>query len=163
MIDVTTQTLPILSGEELETWRAYLHATRLLLDELDRRLQEEAGLSLADYGLMSRLDEAGEEGLRMSDLADSTVFSRSRISHAADRLERAGWLRRRSCPTDRRGSYAALTAEGREKLARARPVHAETVDRHLLSVLDEQARTVLRESMESVRSSLGGSAEEPAC
>jgi DNA-binding MarR family transcriptional regulator len=124
-----------LDGADQATLRTYLEATRLLLDELDRRLHEDAGISLADYGLLSKLATVDEWGMRMSKLAEGTVSSRSRISHAVDRLEAMGWVERRACPTDRRGSYASLTEAGRRKLEAAEPGYSSVVRRHLLDHL----------------------------
>lgn len=150
-----------LTDEELATWRSFVVAARLLFDELDRSLTEQVGISLADYGLLARLQEAGDAGLRMSDLADFAVFSRSRISHAVDRLEKEGWVERRSCPTDRRGSYAALTAEGGAKLSEARPVHHEGIRTHLLSRLSGDQQKALTDATDQVRISFG--APETTC
>ena len=150
-----------LTSDELATWRSFVVASRLLFDELDRALTEEVDISLADYGLLARLQEAGEEGLRMSDLADLAVFSRSRISHAVDRLEREGWVERRSCPTDRRGSYAALTDAGRAKLDEARPVHHEGIRDHLLSNLSPEQQEALHDATEQIRLAFG--APEASC
>ncbi|HSK07327.1 MAG TPA: MarR family transcriptional regulator [Acidimicrobiia bacterium] len=124
-----------LQGADQTTRHTYLEATRLLLDELDRRLHE-AGIFLADHGLLSRRSTADEWGMRMGELAEGTVSSRSLISHGVDRLERMGWVERRACPTDRRGSYASLTEAGRRKLAEAEPGQAEVVRRHLLDHLE---------------------------
>jgi DNA-binding MarR family transcriptional regulator len=143
-----------LRTRQLEAWRAYLDATRLLFDELDRRLRDEAGLPLADYAVLARLGEADEWGLRMTDLADSTVFSRSRTTHAVDRLVKLGWVERRACPTDRRGSYAALTGEGRRKLEAARLTHDEVIGQHLLGAMTADDMDALRLHMEAVRASL---------
>ena len=150
-----------LTRDELATWRSFVVASRLLFDELDRALTEEVDISLADYGLLARLQEAGDQGLRMSDLADSTVFSRSRISHAVDRLENQGWVERRSCPTDRRGSYAALTDAGRTKLEEARPVHHDGIRAHLFSSLSPDQQRALHEATEQIRISFG--APEAGC
>jgi DNA-binding MarR family transcriptional regulator len=145
-----------LRTRELETWLAYLGATKLLFDELDRRLRDESDLSLADYALLARLGDADEWGMRMTDLADSTVFSRSRTTHAVDRLVKLGSVERRACPTDRRGSYAALTDEGRRKLETARLTHDEVIAQHLLGSMNADDMDVLRHQMEAVRASLEG-------
>lgn len=142
-----------LQGADQATWHTYLQATQLLLDELDRRLHDEAGISLADYGLLSRLADADEWGMRMGELAEGTVSSRSRISHAVDRLERMGWVERRACPTDRRGSYASLTEAGRRKLEEAEPGHSEVVRRHLLDHMTP-AESCFEDVMVAVRDSL---------
>ncbi len=147
-------TAPTLEGLDQETWQTYLDATRLLLDEVDSRLDEDAGISLADFGVLARLAEADEWGLRMSDLADSTISSRSRMSHTVDRLETLGWVQRAACPTDRRGSYASLTEAGRAKLAEARPGHDATVRRHLFDQMSEVEVDRLRTVMTALKSSL---------
>ena len=157
----TTNRIRNLTDEELATWRSFLVASRLLLEELDRSLNDQIDISLADYGLLARLQEAGDQGLRMSDLADLAVFSRSRISHAVDRLEKEGWVERRSCPTDRRGSYAALTEAGQVKLSEATPIHHEGIRTYLLSVLSPNQQRALHEVTEQIRSSFG--APETKC
>jgi len=159
---MTTAPSQTLAGRQQETWQAYLDATRLLLDELDRRVNQDAGISLADFAVLARLADADEWGLRMSDLADSTVSSRSRMSHAVDRLETLGLVERKACPTDRRGSYASLTEAGRAKLAEAQPGHADTVLRYMFDHLSAEEVDALLGSMTIIKTSLqqlpGGSA-----
>jgi DNA-binding MarR family transcriptional regulator len=88
-----------------------------------------------------QLSEAPDRSLRMSDLADASESSRSRLSHAVARLEQSGWVRRESCPTDRRGAFAILTDTGFEALAAAAPAHVESVRTHLFDRLTrEQVR-----------------------
>jgi DNA-binding MarR family transcriptional regulator len=124
-----------LTPDEQRAWRAYLEASRRLLDTLDRELQRDAGMPHAYYEILVRLSEAPERTLRMSDLAEATGSSRSRLSHAVARLEEAGWVSRRSCPTDRRGQLAVLTDAGHAALSAAAPGHVEGVRRHLLDAL----------------------------
>lgn len=158
---VTTRAETRLNGQDLGTWNSYLLASRLLFAELDRRLVEDAGISLPDFILLFRLGSAGDEGMRMSELADSAVFSRSRISHAFSRLEREGWVERRSCPTDRRGSFGALTDTGRQKLDEAETTHTEVVRRHFLdSVGDNEA---FRQVTDTMRESLGAALGDRSC
>ena len=120
-----------LDDEEQEAWRAFLDATRLLFDRLDRELQRRSQISHADYEILVRLSEAPGRRMRMSELAARTQFSRSRLSHAVGRLEEAGWVTREDCPTDRRGAFAVLTDAGWEALRQAAPGHVGDV-RHLL-------------------------------
>lgn len=160
---MTTQTATSLTGTDEETWRSYLVAARLLFEELDRRLDSSAGVSLPDFTLLARLRDAGEDGLRMSELAESAVFSRSRISHAISRLENQGWVERRSCPTDRRGSYAALTASGTAKLAEAEPVHTEVIREHLLGSIEATDAESFRRVTDQIGRSLGAKPGDPAC
>src|SRR5437016_9610084 len=92
-----------LDDEEQRTWRAFLSATRLLWAGLDRELMAEADMPISYYEILVLLSEAPERALRMNDLAIGTQSSPSRISHAVGRLEKAGWVRREICPSDRRG------------------------------------------------------------
>src|SRR5207245_7361985 len=105
------QTRWLTDAEQL-TWRAFLEATRRLDDQLDRELQHEAGFPLAYYTILVMLSEAPGRTLRMSELAQRTWSSRSRLSHAVDRLEEKGWVKRISCPSDTRGALAPLTDAG---------------------------------------------------
>ena len=162
MSDATaTDTEPQPSGatrwldlEEQRTWRAFLSATQLLMDRLDRQLQHEAGVVHTYYEMLVRLSEAPEHSLRMSELATSSLSSRSRVSHAVARLEERGWVRRESCPTDGRGLIAVLTDEGMTALRAAAPGHVEAVRTHLFDQLDEAQVRQLREISEALLSHL---------
>ncbi len=124
-----------LDQDEQRAWRAFLEASQLLFERLDRQLQREAGLSHADYEILARLSEADGQRLRMSELASSTLFSRSRLSHAVARLERDGMVRRQSCPSDGRGTFAVLTPKGLDALTSAAPAHVEEVRRQVFDHL----------------------------
>src|SRR3954470_19260648 len=119
-------------------WRAYLESTIVLFDALDRQLQREAGIPHAYYEILVRLSEAEGRALRMSELADSTRSSRSRLSHAVARLEERGWVVREDCPTDRRGQVARLTDEGFATLAEAAPGHVNAVRDYVIDVLSAE-------------------------
>lgn len=160
---MTIRTATSLTGTDEETWRSYLMAARLLFEELDRRLDSTAGISLPDYTLLARLRDAGEDGLRMSELAESAVFSRSRISHAISRLESQGWVERRSCPTDRRGSYAALTEKGMAKLDEAEPDHTEVIKQHMLGSIGADDAESFRRVTDQIGRSLGAKPGDSAC
>ena len=124
-----------LSPAEQHTWRAYLQATQQVQAQLDRELERDAGMPAAYYQILVMLSEAPDRTLRMSDLADRTWSSRSRLSHAVDRLEEHGWVQRMSCPTDKRGAFAVLTEAGFAVLADAAPKHVESVRRHVFDRL----------------------------
>jgi len=124
-----------LSHEQQEVWRAWLSATSLLPDQLGRDLQRDSGLTNPDYEILVKLSEATDQKIRMSDLAERTLSSRSRLSHQIDRMEKSGFVVREECPDDRRGSFAVLTAEGKKLLVSAAPAHVESVRRHLVDVL----------------------------
>jgi DNA-binding MarR family transcriptional regulator len=124
-----------LSDDEQCTWRAFLEASQRLFEQLDRELQHEAGIPLTYYTILAMLSEAPARTLRMSELATLTWSSRSRLSHAVDRLEEKGWVTRLSCPSDKRGAFAVLTDEGHAILEAAAPSHVESVRRHLFDQL----------------------------
>lgn len=112
-----------LSAEEQNTWRAYLDATRLLLQALDRQLTRDAGISFTDFELLVVLSEAPGRRLRMRELADAVTTTRSGVTRAISRLVDAGWVRRVECEDDKRGTLAELTDAGAETLAAASPGH----------------------------------------
>jgi DNA-binding MarR family transcriptional regulator len=139
-----------LDEEEQRTWRAFLHASRALWDALDRELQRDAGMPHAYYEILVRLSEAPNRMLRMSDLAQATSSSRSRLSHAVARLEEYGWVRREDCPTDRRGQLAVLTDAGFRVLEAAAPGHVEGVRTHLFDQLTPEQVGELRQISEAM-------------
>ena len=118
-----------LDVQEQQVWRQYLAATRLLAQQLDRELQQDSQLPHGYYEILVRLSEAPDRALRMSELADVSESSRSRLSHAVSRLVEKGWVRRQSCETDRRGAFAVLTDAGFAALEAAAPAHVESVRR----------------------------------
>ena len=122
------------TGEQA-AWRAYLDSTRLLFQALDRQLAADADMSLTDYDLLVRLSEAPQGTLRMRDLADATLSTRSGVTRAVTRAEKAGWVRRVECEDDRRGMNAELTDAGRAKLAASAPGHVDAVRENLLDLL----------------------------
>src|SRR5919197_4267895 len=124
-----------LSADEQQAWRAYVRATKVLFDALDRQLQRDADMPHAYYEILVALSEAEDRSMRMSELAQRTLSSRSRLSHAVARLEERGWVVRDECPTDRRGQVARLTDLGFRTLAEAAPGHVEAVRHYLIDVL----------------------------
>jgi DNA-binding MarR family transcriptional regulator len=116
-----------LDAAEQQAWRAYLDATRLLIQVLDRQLEDDAGISFTDYELLVLLSEAADRRMRMRDLANAALSTRSGMTRAVTRLERTGWVRRVECEEDRRGMFAELTASGLAKLAATAPGHVAAV------------------------------------
>ena len=145
-----------LAPEEQRAWRAYLEMTRLLFDRLDHELQRDAGMPHAYYEILAVLSEAPDRTMRMSQLAEITQSSRSRLSHAVARLEESGWVSRIPCTTDRRGSFAVLTDEGYRVLAAAAPRHAEGVRTHVFDRLSGEQVEELRRIAEAVSAHLRG-------
>ncbi len=131
-----------LGAAEQRAWRAQVRLALLLTRQLDRELQSQ-GLSVNDYEILVELSEAPERRLRMTELADATAQSRSRLSHQVTRMEARGLVRRDACEGDKRGMFAVLTPDGLEAIERAAPAHVESVRRHYLDWLTpEQLATI---------------------
>lgn len=139
-----------LDEREQLTWRSYLTATRLLFDQVERQLQQDSGLPHAYFEILVRLSETPGRSLRMSDLASTSLSSRSRLSHAVARMEEAGWVRRRPCPSDRRGQLAELTDEGMAKLESATHGHVEQVRSLLFDALSPDQQEALRQVSDAI-------------
>lgn len=133
-----------LDRDEQRAWRAFLELTIVLQDLLDRDLQRAARMPLGYYEILVRLSEAPRRALRMSELADATKTSRSRLSHAVARLEEYGWVVREPCDTDRRGAWARLTEQGFATLEAAAPCHVAGVREYLFDALDAEDVVHLR-------------------
>ena len=143
-----------LDADEQATWRAFLDVLRLLGDRLERDLQAESGIPHGYYEILVRLSEAPDRTLRMSQLAESSLSSRSRISHAVNRLEELGWVRREECSDDRRGQLAVLTDDGFAALDAAAPGHVESVRTNVFDQLTERQVKQLRAISEAIRDHL---------
>ncbi len=134
-----------LSSEEQEIWRAYLTSTVEFTAYIDRQLRRDSGLPMAYYEILVRLSDAEGRCLRMSDLADASLSSRSRLSHAVAALEKNGWVVRRPADGDRRGWVCELTDEGFAALAEAAPGHVTAVREKLFDVLTPEQLATLRD------------------
>lgn len=143
-----------LDAAEQEVWRAYLDVTRLLTERLQRRLVEDADLSLAEYELLVQLSETDGRRLRMSELAARAVHSRSRLTHTVARMEERGLVRREACPDDGRGVLCVLTDDGFAVLEAAAPDHVETVRQSIFDVLSPHEVEALGTAMKKVRAEL---------
>ena len=116
-------------------WRTFLTAHATIIRALEAELEAEQGLALSDFDVLAQLNVAGGT-LRMRDLADRVLLSRSGLTRRIDRLEQIGYVERAACETDRRGSYARLTEVGRERLLTAMPVHVRGIADHFIAPLD---------------------------
>jgi DNA-binding MarR family transcriptional regulator len=128
----STADIQQLSHEELAAWRGLLRVHAAVTRELDAELVSAHTLPLSSYEVLLSLDGAREGRMRMSELADSLLISRSGLTRLVDRLERAGMLERRACSEDGRGYFAAITARGRLAFRDARATHLEGVRRRFL-------------------------------
>ena len=139
-----------LNDDEQRTWRAFLNASQLLYDQLDRELQRDADMPHAYFTILVALSESPGGRLRMGELAEITWSSASRLSHAVTRLEQRGWARRAECAQDKRGYLAEITEEGLRVLKSAAEGHVGGVRAHLFDLLAPEQVRQLREISETV-------------
>ena len=139
-----------LEGSELNAWRGLLRAHAALVKTLDAELEQAHGLPLSSYEVLMYLDHSADKRMRMHDLADSALLSRSGLTRLIDRLEREQLVKRVICESDARGAFAELTAAGASKLADARATHLAGVREHYLTHFDEAELELLGEFFERV-------------
>ena len=148
---------------ELDAWRGLLRLHAALIKELDAQLEREHGLGLSSYEVLLHLEAAPERRLRMSDLAESVLLSRSGLTRLVDRLERDGLLERAQCASDARGFFAVLTPRGRQVLRRAAPTHLAGVRDRFLSQFSEDELRQLVSFWERILPTLPGGEPEIGC
>jgi len=102
-------------------WTRFLHVTHRLEHHIDRRLQEQHGITHTQYEILVRLVDSDERAMRMSDLADSIVTAKSAVTYQINKLSEMGLVERRKCGRDNRGIWVHLTDAGAERLERAAP------------------------------------------
>jgi DNA-binding MarR family transcriptional regulator len=115
-----------LNPREMKAWRSYIIASRRLLEALDSDLDGH-DLSMADYEVLAQLSDAPDRRMRMTELAEIAMLSKSRLSHRMKVMEKAGWVRREVCSEDKRGSFAVMTEKGWRAIVKAAPDHVESV------------------------------------
>jgi len=120
---------------EFRAWTAFLDAQAEVLRRLEADLLAGHRLSLAEYDVLAQLVQADGRRLRMAELSDRVRLSRSGVTRLVDRMARSGLLRREQCPADRRGTYAALTAAGLDRLRAAAPTHFAGIRTYFVSRL----------------------------
>lgn len=135
--------------EQLEAWCLFLEAHASLMRVLQRELMDERQLPLTWYDVLVQLEEAGGS-LRMHELADRLLLSRSATTRFVERVEKRDLVERRTCPEDRRGTHVVLTEDGRETLRSAAPVHLAGVDEHFAGRLTRSDTTALINAMKKL-------------
>ena len=159
--------------DRLEAWRSFLVSHSLVTRRLDEELRVEGGLTLAEYDALVQLANADDGRLRMNQLADQVLLSRSGVTRLVDRLVADGLVARVSCPSDARGSMAVLTDRGRDALRHASQTHLRGVERYFTSALTDEDLVALRRALDAVidastvgtafdRCSTDAPAEDPA-
>lgn len=121
--------------ERMAAWVAFLQAHSVVVERLNRELEEAHRLPLTWYEVLLRLEMSPEGRLRMLDLARTLLLSKSGVTRLVDRMEAAGLVARQPSPRDRRVIWAAITARGRAAFDEAAPVHLRGVERHFMSAM----------------------------
>ncbi len=132
-----------IDDEGIRTWRALTHVHNAVIEAIERDLQSHKDLPLVWFEVLLRLGQAPEGALRLQDLAEQILLSRSGVTRLVDRLEAADLIQRANCPHDRRGTYAVLTDAGRERLQQALPHVLQAVEEHFASHLRESETKLL--------------------
>ena len=143
-----------LSPDEMAAWLAFIEVSHRLDRVIEQQLKQDAGLSHAQYEILSRLESAPGGQLRMSDLADVIIVSRSGLTYQVTQLEQAGLVRRAKSPADDRGVLAILTPDGRAALLRAAPGHLRVVREYLIDALTPAQLAALASALGAARTRL---------
>jgi DNA-binding MarR family transcriptional regulator len=143
-----------LDDDEQRAWRGYLHMQARLTATLSRHLQEDSGLSLADFSVLVELSEVTGGRTRVLALADKLQWEKSRLSHQLNRMRGRGLVDRQECPNDRRGSFVTLTEQGRAAIEAAAPRHVEVVREHLFDLITPDLVAALTEITDRVAARL---------
>lgn len=141
--DRTPSPPELLNRQELAAWRGMLRTYTLLQRELETRLEARDGLQNSTYEVLMHLSDAPDGRMRLSDLAELAILSRSGLTRLIDRLEREGQVARERCPEDARGYFAVLTDEGRARVEAARTEYLQDVRALFLERLSSDERDVL--------------------
>ncbi len=140
----------------LDVWRAFLKAHARLFRRLDEELRDEHGLSLPEYDALLQMGQSPGRRLRMSQLAERVLLSKSGVTRLVDRLVLDGFVERSPCSHDARGAEAVLTAVGLERLREAASTHLRGIERYFLAAVDAADMPTLARTMESVARMSGG-------
>jgi DNA-binding MarR family transcriptional regulator len=140
--------------EEQKAWRTFLHASTRLMSQLDDEMKATHGERLATFDVLSNLAEAPNGELRMSDLADQTLFSRSRLSYTVDQLETRGLVTRQTDPHDKRGVSAVLTPDGVTHHRKLAITHLKGIRQHFLNPTTAASRTDLTNTLTPILDAL---------
>ncbi|HEY9763590.1 MAG TPA: MarR family transcriptional regulator [Trichocoleus sp.] len=137
-------------------WRLFLTAHTRLLEHMERDLSEADLPPLDWYDVLFTLKEAPDHRLRLSELAEKVLLSRSNLTRLIDRLEKAGLLRRESCPTDRRGTYAVLTETGLTMQQQMWSVYSKSIATVFAAYIDDEEVKILQQVLSRLLSAHQG-------
>ena len=134
----------------LEPWRAFLTAHARVTRRLDEELRVEHDLSLAEYDALLTIASSPDRRIRMRQLADRVILSKSGVTRLIDRLVIDGLVERDACQTDARGAEAVLTQAGLDRLRRASRTHLRGIAQHFLGAVDDVDLATIERSMHAV-------------
>ena len=137
------------SPEQLRAWRLYFESALALIDVLDSELEHDTGLPMRWYDVLVQLEDA-PDGLRMNELAERILYSKSGFTRVVDKMETAGLVRRVRPENDRRSILVLLTDQGRETMQQARRHHRHRIDQHFASHLTDTDIKALTRALEKV-------------
>jgi DNA-binding MarR family transcriptional regulator len=137
--------------EALNAWRSLLQAHATVIREIEADLEERGLVPLEWYDLLIAIQSAPDHRLRMRDVADTLVLTRSNATRLVDRLETSDLMRRERLDTDRRGAVAVLTAKGRHALRRAWPTYARGINRYFVDRLAADELTTIDQALTRVQ------------
>ena len=142
-----------LTPAEESAWRKYIVASRRMYEALDEDLTSH-GLSLSDYEILVHLSDAKDRSLRMSELADKTILSRSRLSHRIKYMEGKGWVERQKCASDKRGTWAVMTTKGWNTIVKAAPDHVASIRERFIDKISKADQANIAVIFEKVEANL---------
>ncbi|MBD1824149.1 MarR family transcriptional regulator [Cyanobacteria bacterium FACHB-DQ100] len=136
------------------TWRLFLTTHVKLLDQIEAKLKAAALPPLEWYDVLWTLKEAPEHRLRLSEVADRVLLSRSNLTRLVDRLEAAGLLRRERCPNDRRGAFAVLTESGFAMQEQIWAVYSDCIAEYFGQYLNDEEAQVMQQAFKRIIAAL---------
>ncbi|MEV6927735.1 MarR family transcriptional regulator [Dactylosporangium sp. NPDC051485] len=139
-----------LNDAEFRAWIGYRRMRALLDLQLARRLAADQGLSEPDYDVLTSLSDSPDRRIRLSEMAERMLWSKSRLSHHVTRMQQRGLVTRKECPSDGRGAFIVLTDQGMEVLRAAAPGHVTAVREHFIDLMTEEQVRMLGDITETV-------------
>lgn len=151
----------VLTGEELRVWRAFITAHAAVLRRIERDLAAAGAIPLTWYDVLIELYEAPGQRLRLHQLADAVVLSRSGLTRLVDRLEQAGLLTREVAATDRRGAFAVLNEAGIAAMRQAWPIYARGIQNAFARHLTDAEASVMAAAFERIIAAARQATDDP--
>jgi len=149
-----------LTEAEQALWRSFYSMRRSLDRAVDLQLQRDSNISASEYEVLIAIDQSADQQLRIKEIAVHISWEKSRVSHLVTRMEKRGLVERSDCPTDARGSWIGLSAEGRRAVSGAMRGHVDAIRRYFFDVLGSGDATMLDHLSERVIDAIGCAADE---